>query len=257
MSTFLEVKHISKRFDKRGPWVLKDINFSANQGDFISFIGPSGCGKTTLLKLIAGLVQPTEGAIRSTLTDFSKNIGYVFQDHNLLPWLNVRQNIELPFKIKGIAQSEYSNHINQAIHWLKLDRYCNYYPWQLSGGTKMRVSIARALALEPQILLFDEPFATLDEMTRYQLNEDLTNLQERSNWTAFFVTHSISEAVFLSTDVYVLSETPGQITEHLPIQFEAARNAQLRESFAFQENVSLLSAMLRKSVSHTLYIQPK
>lgn len=251
MNVIVEVKNISKRFGKKGPWVLQDINFSANRGDFITFIGPSGCGKTTLLQLIAGLAEPTQGSIINKLPNFSKKIGYVFQDHNLLPWLNVRKNIELPLKIQHLPINERNERVNQVLSWLKLERYSNYYPWQLSGGTKMRVSIARTLAPSPQILLFDEPFAALDEMTRYQLNEDLLALQQKCNWTAFFVTHSINEAVFLSSDIYVLSEAPGRIIERLPIEFNAPRNAQLRESFAFQEIVAVLSEMLRKSVSRS------
>jgi NitT/TauT family transport system ATP-binding protein len=215
-----------------GPLVLEDINLQVQKGEFISLVGPSGCGKSTILKTLCGLTQYTSGNLTidgMQPTAAREETFFVFQDANLLPWLRVQKNVELPLKISGESKDRRTAKAEKMIKLVGLDHAKRQFPWQLSGGMRMRVSIARALTVSPSILLLDEPFGALDEMTRDRLNEDLLKIRQEDPFTAFFVTHSVAEAVFLSTRIVVLSANPGRIAEVIEVPFDYPRTAELRE----------------------------
>jgi NitT/TauT family transport system ATP-binding protein len=243
----VRIENLSKRFGT-GPLVLDGINLDITPGEFISFIGPSGCGKSTLLRLIAGLTETSAGRIvvdGMTPVDARELMFFVFQDANLLPWRRVKANVELPLFLRGGSAVQREERVRQMLALVGLEAAADKYPWQLSGGMKMRVSIARALSVAPSILLLDEPFGALDEMTRDQLNEDLLKIRERDAFTGFFVTHSVTEAVFLSTRIVVLSANPGRITEVITVPFAYPRTAELRESPEFLKLLAETSRALR------------
>jgi NitT/TauT family transport system ATP-binding protein len=194
---------VSKRFGN-GPLVLDRLDFDVGVGEFVALIGPSGCGKSTLLRLIAGLSPVSSGEllIEGRAPECGRReTAFIFQDPTLLPWLNVQRNIEVPLRIRGTPREERRRVSDDMLRLVRLADVRDRYPRQLSGGMKMRVSVARALAQAPRLLLMDEPFGALDEMTRQHLNEELLELRHAQNWTAFFVTHSVAEAVFLSTRI--------------------------------------------------------
>ncbi len=225
-------ENLCKRYGN-GPLVLKDLNLDVEKGEFISLIGPSGCGKSTILKTLCGLTPHTSGIVTVDgmfPVDAREASFFVFQDANLLPWLRVQANVELPLKIKGQSKEKRGKTASKMIELVGLADAADKFPWQLSGGMRMRVSIARALSVGPSILLLDEPFGALDEMTRDRLNEDLLKIKEEDPFTAFFVTHSVAEAVFLSTRIVVLSANPGEIAEIIEIPFDFPRTAELREN---------------------------
>lgn len=238
---------LSKRYGD-GPLVLEDIDMEVRRGEFVSLIGPSGCGKSTLLKLIAGLSSVTSGDLvvdGMTPENAREEVFFVFQEANLLPWLRVQHNVELPMRLRGEARDRRSSKARKMIDLVGLDHAIRRFPWQLSGGMKMRVSIARALTMSPRILLLDEPFGALDEMTRDRLNEDLLRIRETDMFTAFFVTHSVAEAVFLSSRVVVLSANPGRIAEVIDIPFAYPRTAALREDPQYLELLAHTTHALR------------
>ena len=245
---------VGKRFGD-GPEVLRDITLNAERGDFISLIGPSGCGKSTLLRLIAGLTEVTDGELTvngKLLTSSSQRrtlgtegLAYVFQEPTLMPWLRVAANVEVPLRLKGVPRPTREAITREVLAKVRLSEKARSFPRQLSGGQKMRVSIARALATDPKILLLDEPFGALDEMTRDHLNEELLNLRGQQAWTAFFVTHSVSEAVFLSNRVVVLAAAPGRIQAEFKIDLPYPRTALTRQSDAFHLQVLEVSRALR------------
>ncbi len=231
----MRLEHVGKRFGDGLP-VLDDVTFEAAPGDFVTFIGPSGCGKSTLLRLIAGLVPPSEGAVVFDGSDpgnARKEMFFVFQDPTLLPWRKVAANVDLPLMLRGDPAEARRRRVREMLALVGLSDAAGKYPWQLSGGMRMRVSIARALSVAPRTLLLDEPFGALDEMTRDRLNEDLLAIRERDPFTAFFVTHSVAEAVFLSTRVMVLSARPGRLARTIPVPFPYPRTAALRETPEF------------------------
>jgi NitT/TauT family transport system ATP-binding protein len=237
----------TKRFGD-GPLVLDRLSLSVAPGEFVSLIGPSGCGKSTLLRLIAGLTPLTTGTL--TVDGRSPDVAatdlaFVFQEPTLLPWLTVAANVELPLSLRGIPPAERTATRRRVLDLVRLSAKADAYPRQLSGGQKMRVSIARALALSPKILLLDEPFGALDEMTREHLNEELLAIRERQAWTAFFVTHSVAEAVFLSNRVIVLSANPGHIHTEIHIPFPYPRTEETRLSRPYHELVADVSRVLR------------
>ncbi len=251
-SPIVEFQSVTKRFgedDARAP-ILDGLTFRAERGEFISLIGPSGCGKSTLLRLIAGLALPTSGRvlIESLPADTTPaERAFIFQDATLLPWLTVQRNAELLLKLRGAPSPHRAELATQLLALARIGHLSGRYPRQLSGGEKMRVSIARALTLEPSLLLLDEPFGALDELTREHLNEELLTLRERQRWTAFFVTHSVSEAVFLSTRILILSA--GRIAHDLAVDLPFPRNAATREHPAFQQQVAVISRLLREAPS--------
>ena len=195
---------------------LKDIDLTIDKGDFVSFIGPSGCGKTTLLRVIADLEQPTAGSIRvngvsPSEARLARAYGYVFQAAALYPWRTIADNVALPLEIMGLPKAERRRRIQKNLELVNLAGFERKYPWQLSGGMQQRASIARALAVEPDLLLMDEPFGALDEIVRDHLNEQLLKLWAKTEKTVVFVTHSIPEAVYLSTKIVVMSPRPGRV----------------------------------------------
>jgi len=228
--------------------VLEAINFQAAKGEFISLVGPSGCGKSTMLKIIAGLYTASEGEVivdGMNPKDAREEMAFIFQEANLLPWKRVLQNVELPLKLRGESKERRLETARRMLELVSLSHALDRFPWQLSGGMKMRVSIARALTLAPHVLLLDEPFGALDEMTRDNLNEDLLRIHARDQWTAFFVTHSAAEAVFLSNKVIVLSANPGRIAEEIEIDLPEIRTAELREDPAYLNYVAKVSHAIR------------
>ncbi|MDP3424670.1 MAG: ABC transporter ATP-binding protein [Burkholderiaceae bacterium] len=219
---------------------LEDINLSIAQGEFVSLIGPSGCGKTTLLRVIADLEPITAGEVRvngKTPHDarLSRAYGYVFQAPALFPWRTVLGNVMLPLQLQGTATGDAQTIARQQLANVGLANFENKYPWQLSGGMQQRVSIARALAFEPRILMMDEPFGALDEITRDNLNEQLQQLWLREQRTVVFVTHSIAEAVYLSTRIVVMSPRPGRIVKVIDSTLPAQRHLGLRDTPEFMQ----------------------
>ncbi len=243
----VQIKNAGKRFGA-GPLVLDDVSLTVDRGEFISFIGPSGCGKSTLLRLIAGLTPCTTGEIivdGMSPENAREEVFFVFQDANLLPWRRVAANVELPLMLRRDHPVKRQERVHAMLELVGLSAAADKFPWQLSGGMKMRVSIARALSVAPHILLLDEPFGALDEMTRDQLNEDLLGIRERDPFTAFFVTHSVAEAVFLSTRIVVLSANPGRVHRVITVPFPYPRPPELRETPEFLRLLADTSRELR------------
>ncbi len=219
---------------------LKDVTLDIDRGDFVSFIGPSGCGKTTFLRVIAALEEPTGGEIMvNDLTpDEARRLrayGYVFQAAGLYPWRTIAGNVKLPLEIIGFTREEQEERVKKVLELVDLEGFERKYPWQLSGGMQQRASIARALAFDAEILLMDEPFGALDEIVRDHLNEQLLKLWERTNKTICFVTHSIPEAVYLSTHIVVMSPRPGRIHEVIQNPLPRERPLEIRDTPEFLE----------------------
>lgn len=234
---------------------LSDVNLTIGKGEFVSFIGPSGCGKTTLMRVIADLEQPTAGRIQvngvsPSQARLARAYGYVFQAAALYPWRNVLRNVMLPLEIIGLPPEERRQRAQQQLALVGLEGFERKFPWQLSGGMQQRVSIARAMALQPELLLMDEPFGALDEITRDHLNEQLLRLWERTAKTVIFVTHSISEAVFLSNRIVVMSPRPGRIIEVIENRLPAGRQLDVRESPEFAAVAQRVRAALRAGHSY-------
>jgi NitT/TauT family transport system ATP-binding protein len=234
---------------------LSDIELQIRAGEFVSFIGPSGCGKTTLMRVIANLVDPTDGSITvNGMTPeqarLQRAYGYVFQAPALYPWRTVRRNLTLPLEIMGMGREERARRAEKYLALVGLQGFENKFPWQLSGGMQQRVSIARALGFEPGLLLMDEPFGALDEITRDHLNEHLLRLWERTKVTVIFVTHSIPEAVFLSNRIVVMSPRPGRILEVIDSDLPSDRTLDVRETPAFLDIAHRVRVALRAGHSY-------
>jgi NitT/TauT family transport system ATP-binding protein len=243
----VEFRDVDKRYGD-GPLILERLNFTAQPDDFIGLIGPSGCGKSTLLKLIAGLSPITAGSVAiegAAPETAAHDLAFIFQEPTLLPWLTTGKNVELPLRLRRASAAHRAETRQHALALVGLADRENYYPRQLSGGQKMRVSIARALSIAPKILLLDEPFGALDEMTREHLNEELLAIRQRQAWTAFFVTHSVAEAVFLSNRLFVLGANPGRLHRELRIDLPYPRTAETRQSHEYQQLVAEVSRLLR------------
>ncbi len=234
---------------------LQDVTLDITRGGFVSLIGPSGCGKTTLLRAIADLEQPTEGTLVVNGTTpararLDRAYGYVFQAPALYPWRSVERNVMLPLEIMGMAPAERRARAAKYLDLVGLAEFRRRYPWQLSGGMQQRVSIARALSFEPSLLLMDEPFGALDEITRDGLNLHLHELWRRTGMTVVFVTHSIPEAVFLSTRIVVMSPRPGKVVEVIDVDLPATRDLDLRETPAFLHVAHRVRVALRAGHSY-------
>lgn len=239
-NSVVSTKNLSLTFKTNdGPvHALKDINLTVDKGDFVSFIGPSGCGKTTFLRVIADLEKPTGGTISvNGMTPEqarqTRAYGYVFQAASLLPWRTIEKNIAVPLEIMGLSKSEQEKRITDVLSLVDLSNFRKKYPWQLSGGMQQRASIARALAFDADLLLMDEPFGALDEIVRDHLNEQLLKLWDTTNKTICFVTHSIPEAVYLSTKIVVMSPRPGQVYDVIESTLPRQRPLDIRESQEF------------------------
>ncbi|WP_246845572.1 ABC transporter ATP-binding protein [Bdellovibrio sp. ZAP7] len=247
MSAFagIQLQNLKKSFGLKE--VLKNFNLQIPAGSFISLVGPSGCGKSTVLRLIAGLDSATSGDVQNTQAN---HFGFVFQDANLLPWKTVFENVALPFEIspelKAISKNEIKSRALEALSKVNLQDSENLFPHQLSGGMKMRVSIARALVTKPQLLLMDEPFAALDEFTRYQMQIQLRNLWQQEGITVLFVTHSLSEAVFMSERVVLMNAVGGDIGLDQKLDLPKERNDELRTSPEFNRIIRTLSEGLKR-----------
>jgi NitT/TauT family transport system ATP-binding protein len=243
----VSLSNVSKHYGSNPP-VLQQINLAIEKGEFISLIGPSGCGKSTLLKLISGLTSASSGSILidgMTPVNARKSVSYIFQDATLLPWRNVTRNVGLGLELEHVSREARKAKVQSLLELVGLTHVAQAYPRQLSGGMKMRVSVARALATKPRLLLMDEPFGALDEMTRDRLNEELLRLRAEQDWTAVFVTHSVAEAVFLSTRIIVLAPSPGRIAQQIEIDLPLPRTSVTRESEPFESYVTEVSRALR------------
>jgi len=236
----LTFSNISMRFPD-GTEALSDVSFDVSQGEFVTIVGPSGCGKSTLLKIAAGLLDATSGTV-----DVDRSgIGYVFQDATLMPWRTVRRNVELLAELHGVDKAERERLASEAIQLVGLNGFENHYPKSLSGGMKMRASLARTLTMKPPVFLFDEPFGAVDEITRERLNEETLRLFEAERFAGLFITHSISEAVFLSTKVYVMSARPGRLVASFDVPFAYPRSPEIRFDPRFAEIAGEVSHALR------------
>ena len=237
----ISVSEVTKYFDG-GVHALAPSNLKIDTGEFVTIVGPSGCGKSTLLRIIAGLLDPTEGSIKKPNSSLG---AFVFQDAALLPWRNVQRNAELLMELEyGFSKQERVSRVSSALQQVGLEGFEKSYPHQLSGGMKMRLSLARALVLRPDYLLLDEPLSAVDELTRELLQEEIHSLWKKEKFTAILVTHNVSEAVYLSKTVFVMSPRPGQIIHVVDVPFKK-RNQELRSSSKFTEIVSEISVKLR------------
>jgi NitT/TauT family transport system ATP-binding protein len=243
----IALEGVSKRY-RNASVAVEDVSLTVERGEFVTFLGPSGCGKSTLLKLVSGLSPVSEGTVRVngvTPENARELVSFIFQDATLLPWRTVEQNVGLGMELEHAARPARKERVARMLDLVSLSHVAKRYPRQLSGGMKMRASIARALVSKPRILLMDEPFAALDEMTRDRLNEELLRLYGEQKWTVLFVTHSVAEAVFLSTRVVILAAHPGRVAHEIPVNLPWPRTAETRESNVYEELVTQASRLLR------------
>jgi NitT/TauT family transport system ATP-binding protein len=239
--TLLDFKNVAMQFPN-GTVALQGVDLTVNRGEFVTVVGPSGCGKSTLLRIASGLETASEGTVEVD-TD---RIGYVFQDATLLPWRNVQRNVELLAELQGETKASRAGKAKQAIDLVGLNGFETSLPKQLSGGMRMRTSLARSLTLEPELFLFDEPFGALDEITRERLNDELLKLFTEQQFAGLFITHSVSEAVYLSTKVVVMSGRPGTVVDTFDVPFPMPRDPDIRFTAEFAELVGKVSHALRE-----------
>jgi NitT/TauT family transport system ATP-binding protein len=247
----VELRDVSKVFEQGRTVALQGIDLAIEAGEFISLIGPSGCGKSTLLRTIGDLVQPTSGTIvvngkSAQRARRDRDYGIVFQDPVLYDWRTVAKNIALPLEMLGWNRTRRARRVQEMLELVELGGFEGHHPWQLSGGMQQRVSIARALSFSPALLLMDEPFGALDEMTRERLNIELLRIWQETSSTIVFVTHSISEAVFLSTRVVVMSARPGRIADLIDVDLPQPRTAETREEARYFELVTAVREALAR-----------
>jgi NitT/TauT family transport system ATP-binding protein len=247
----LQLKDVSKDFgsSKSRVKTLKDVNFEVNDGEIVAILGPSGCGKTTLLRIIAGLEQPSSGNVLldgKKVEQPSPQFGMVFQEHALLPWLSVHRNVSIGLEMRGIPQEETRRSAMQYLSMVGLQESSELYPHELSGGMRQRVAVARALTLEPKLLLMDEPFSALDFQTRRQIQQDILQIQERTGKAIIVVTHSIEEAIYLADRLVLLSSRPGMVREVLKIDLDRPRD---RSSPRFLKSLDYVLNCLNTSIA--------
>ncbi len=239
----VEVRAAEKVF-ANGVRALDPIDLVVHEGEIVTLVGPSGCGKSTLLRLVAGLVQPSVGRVGLSPEARSAGLAFVFQNATLMPWAKVERNVRLPLDLSGVERAKSEDKVRHALELVGLTDFARFYPRELSGGMQMRASIARALVTGPRLLLMDEPFGALDEITRNRLDRDLSELCAREKLTVLFVTHSIYEAVFLSSRVLVMSARPGRIFEEIEIDEPRPRRDAFRTADKFARLSAALSGML-------------
>ena len=252
MSTLLELLQVAKRYDN-GTLALDGVNLAIGEHEFVSFLGPSGCGKSTALKMIAGLSPVTSGHISwpgSLGADNSQDISFVFQEPTLMPWAKVFDNVWLPLRLKGISKAAALPQVEAALDKVGLSQFAHVYPRELSGGMKMRVSIARAMVTEPRLLLMDEPFAALDEMTRFKLNNDTLALWQAKQFTTIFVTHSVYESVYLSNRIVVMAARPGRVIADIAVNEPYPRSDAFRNTTRYAEMCVQVSQALQLAGEH-------
>lgn len=241
------IRGLEKRFGD-SLVALRDVDLDVDGGEFVSLVGPSGCGKSTILRIVAGLTDATAGVVeRPGLDERPGAVGFVFQDAHLLPWRTASRNVELLLEMQPISRADRRARAEEALAQVGLAGFEDSYPRQLSGGMKMRVSLARTLVLEPQLVLLDEPFGALDEITREKLNDDLVELTRQRSLTTLFVTHSVSEAVYLSNRVIVFSERPGTVVEQVAVPF-GERHRDLRNTAEFVDVCGVVSKALYRGM---------
>ena len=249
----VSLKDISKTF-ANGTVALRDLDLDVGEGQFVSLLGPSGCGKSTVLRIIAGLGDPTAGTVDWPSADHDaagrpeREIGFVFQEPTLMPWATTFNNVWLPLRLRGVSKAAAQDRVREALAMVGLEKFAGAYPRELSGGMKMRVSIARALITRPKLLLMDEPFAALDEITRFKLNDDLLNLWETFGWTVVFVTHSVFESVYLSNRIVVMAARPGRIFTDVAVDAPYPRDEAFRMSEAYNEYCRRASSALHAAM---------
>ncbi len=255
--TLVSLRDISKQFSN-GTLAVRDVNLDLASGEFVSLLGPSGCGKSTLLRMIAGLGEPSSGTIdwpgmeagdQGERSKRANELGFVFQEPTLMPWSTALGNVMIPLKLKGAAKTDAESRAADALASVGLAGFEGSYPRELSGGMKMRVSIARALVTQPRILLMDEPFAALDEITRHKLNDDLLGLWENQRFTAIFVTHSVFESVYLSQRIVVMAARPGRVMADLAVDAPYPRDEQFRTSAEYARLCRVASENLKKAIA--------
>jgi NitT/TauT family transport system ATP-binding protein len=253
----LDANRVEKTY-RNGTRALDEVKLKIRRGEFISLLGPSGCGKSTLLKMVAGLEQPSHGHLRwwnsgfETVGSAGRTLSMVFQEATLMPWARVADNVRLPLDLLHVPRAESEPKVAAALQMVGLEKFGQVYPRELSGGMQMRASIARALVTRPNLLLMDEPFGALDEFTRNRLDADLRSLWATQDLTVVFVTHSIYEAVFLSTRVVVMAARPGRIIAEVPINGPAVRDDRFRVSAPFLEHCRELSDLLIQANAEAL-----
>ncbi len=249
----VRLQSISKTFSN-GTVALRDLSVDIGDGEFLSLLGPSGCGKSTALRIIAGLGEATAGSVEWRTAEpggagpTHPEIGFVFQEPTLMPWATVFGNVWLPLRLKGQTRQAARGRVMEALGMVGLEAFADSYPRELSGGMKMRVSIARALITRPKLLLMDEPFAALDEITRFKLNNDLLHLWETFGWTVIFVTHSVFESVYLSERIIVMAARPGRVYRELAIEAPYPREDDFRTSPIYNEHCRRVSVTLHEAM---------
>ena len=242
--TLLDFRDVAMRFDN-GVTALSGVDLRVRRGEFVTVVGPSGCGKSTLLRIASGLETASNGTAELS----TSRIGYVFQDATLLPWRTVQKNVELLAELNGRSKEERQRTAAEAIQLVGLTGFESSLPKQLSGGMRMRTSLARSLTLDPELFLFDEPFGALDEITRERLNDELLRIFTEQHFAGLFITHSVSEAIYLSTRVIVMSGRPGRIVRSFDVPFPTPRDPEIRYSSEFAELVGDVSHALREGHS--------
>jgi NitT/TauT family transport system ATP-binding protein len=246
-SPLIHLRDIGKRYCN-GTIALRGVDLDVGEHQFVSLLGPSGCGKTAVLRIIAGLGRPTAGTLKWPGAS-NPEIGFVFQEPTLMPWATVFDNVYLPLKLKGQSRANCAVHIDDALATVGLDRFRDSYPRELSGGMKMRVSIARAMVTQPAVLLMDEPFAALDEITRLKLNNEFLDLWARHTFTVIFVTHSVYESVYLSNRIVVMAARPGRVIDDIAIDAPYPRTDEFRLSEAYTSTCRTVSASLHRAMT--------
>jgi len=249
----VSLRGVSKIFSN-GTVALQNMSLDVGEHEFVSLLGPSGCGKSTALRIIAGLGEPSSGSVDWPRAEYDAagkprpEIGFVFQEPTLMPWATVASNVWLPLRLRGVSRAAAAKEVMEALRMVGLDQFADAYPRELSGGMKMRVSIARALVTRPKLLLMDEPFAALDEITRFKLNNDLLHLWEKFGWTVIFVTHSVFESVYLSERIVVMAARPGRVFREMTIDAPYPREEEFRTSALYNDNCRRVSDALHEAM---------
>jgi NitT/TauT family transport system ATP-binding protein len=251
----VSLREVTKVYDN-GVMAVGPFDLAVRKGEFVSLLGPSGCGKSTALRIMAGLATPSAGSVQISHRDEAtlpgQSIGFVFQEPTLMPWTSVKENVRLPLKLAHLAAAESGQRVMEALTQVGLAEFADSFPRELSGGMKMRVSLARALVTDPDILLMDEPFAALDEITRFRLNDDLLALWRSLRMTVIFVTHSVFESVYLSQRVLVMTARPGRLSFETRIESDEPRNRAFRTSVAYADHCRAVSEALAPAYAGAL-----